>query len=607
MTTRFRTEVEFEGRRVEVPYRWLARAVGARLELHAAIDARVPIHATAFEAPELLGQSAYGLVPTAIARGAAPSFEGDSVADASVSFGTSAEGIVRGACDVTARWSFELRTWGIKAVRFVPQTLVATGAVAEALRAMGVGQEAGAFVLEGELGVQPHVQIESIAGGFALTVEHVSLVELARPRRDPRFVLRSLSHPQGRRVDPDAPSYRFTPAIEADDALDLLRTCTDPYVAAAAACVIGEGALRDARPDLRKCAEDPAEDPDVRFACLWALTRVGDASDAPTAQRVAASGDERLRDHALKVWAKLDRHGLIASNEAHVRAFLAKYPKLARAPGRSPDATVELPGAGRSIAIAGERILIGSWGKLFAYDGRAIEVVASAEDGFESVAASRDGHRMAAVTTSGAFFFSLDDATRVVRDADGQGTVAVSPDGTHVATAFGDVTLRARDGARGAAVFAERAHIAWDGSNRLYVLPVGETVLWRWDGALTKLVDQPDAGRLAVARDGAFAITTDLHIRWWASDGSVVDLERVHAGHVSSVAFSRDGALLAAGDNEGTLAVWRRDDARPLATFDLPDDVRSPRRVSGVAIAPDNARVVAVSIDAPKLFAWNLS
>ncbi|MCG3131856.1 MAG: hypothetical protein FLDDKLPJ_02666 [Phycisphaerae bacterium] len=134
----------------------------------------------------------------------------------------------------------------------------------------------------------------------------------------------------------------------------------------------------------------------------------------------------------------------------------------------------------------------------------------------------------------------------LIRMVDGPGdflwTVAISPDGQTVASAYGGVA--------------------------------DMVILWRIsDGVVMHTLDSDIVGDLAFSPDGQWlasgaAFGGDRQVKLWrVSDGMMVRAMD-HDDYLSSVAFSPDGALLASGSADGTTKLWRVSDGSLVHSLD---------------------------------------
>jgi eukaryotic-like serine/threonine-protein kinase len=280
------------------------------------------------------------------------------------------------------------------------------------------------------------------------------------------------------------------------------------------------------------------------------------------------------------------------------------------------------------------------------------------------VAFSRDGQRLLSAGGGDSFFANpgreVTPGEVVLWDAaDGQGVrslqghahlvvgVAVSPDGTRLASASLDRTVKVWETATGREVRTLRGHpagvtaVAFSPDGRALAAATGNDV-WLWDlasgqhrvtlrghtGAVTALAFSPDGRRVLTGSE-------DGGVRWWDPTSGqpglqpkAVDLGRVravacspdgqqvaaagdggirvfqaqtgqlalalpgHGGRVTCAAFTPDGRDLASGGDDALVRLWRVAGGRELRT--LRGHVRG---VTGLAFRPDGAVLVSGSSD----------
>ena len=180
--------------------------------------------------------------------------------------------------------------------------------------------------------------------------------------------------------------------------------------------------------------------------------------------------------------------------------------------------------------------------------------------------------------------------------------VAIAPDGTWLATASSDRTVRIwRPDGRLVATLTGHTM----GVNAVAIAPDGtwlasasddETVrIWRPDGRLVATLDDHYDFVLgvAIAPDGTWLATVseDEIVRIWRSDGRLVAMLTGHTDRVSGVAIAPDGTWLASASKDGTVRIWRPD-GRSVATL-----TEHAAWVRAVAIAPDGTWLATASDD----------
>jgi WD40 repeat protein len=155
--------------------------------------------------------------------------------------------------------------------------------------------------------------------------------------------------------------------------------------------------------------------------------------------------------------------------------------------------------------------------------------------------------------------------------------VAFSPDGTRLASAGSDGTIR-----------------LWDPLTRRQIGAPLTGVTYH-----VSSVDFSPDGRLLASADA------DGSIRLWDPSSGQLDGDPLtgHGPMVNSVAFSPDGTRLASGGDDGTVRLWdlatRQQIGEPLTGHDVsdPTGTRYPANVSEIAFSPDGAQLASAGSD----------
>src|SRR5436190_12440676 len=140
-------------------------------------------------------------------------------------------------------------------------------------------------------------------------------------------------------------------------------------------------------------------------------------------------------------------------------------------------------------------------------------------------------------------------------------TVALSPDGTRLATAsLEDETIK-----------------IWDTASGGLIRTIAGTYAGIWSVQFT-----PDGQYVAAGGGMAFGSGQSNVLLWRVSDGALIRQFVANSLEVHSVAISPDGQLLAAGDQNQNAWLWSISDGALLHTF-----TGHTGAVFGVAFSPD--------------------
>ncbi len=319
--------------------------------------------------------------------------------------------------------------------------------------------------------------------------------------------------------------------------------------------------------------------------------------------RFLASGSD---DHTVRLWDGNDGHPLAGSEDIGDQvlcvAFAPHGDKVAAGmldgaigiwDGRTLRPPVEQvtrgidnskPVNGIAFSPDGTRILAGSGDSTVrVWDWRSRALVGRPLAGHHgqvwSVTFTVDGSRM--VSGGGDGSVRVWDAVAGLPIPAGQGEVraaAFSPNGRRIASGGRDGTLKIWDADTGSPVGAPLGDRSDDYSH-----------------VITSVAFSPDGDQLvAGGNDGPQGGAVVL---WDLTAGRSVQLAFDPVpptgadGRVKSVAFSPNGALIAAGSNDGAVRLWNAHDHQPVATM----RPSPPYQIWSVAFSPDSRQVVSAS------------
>jgi hypothetical protein len=196
--------------------------------------------------------------------------------------------------------------------------------------------------------------------------------------------------------------------------------------------------------------------------------------------------------------------------------------------------------------------------------------------------------------------------TTLWEDGRNVGAVAISADGSRVAFAFDDSTLRVRSTDDAAATIAE---LTWQGGDAYFavfsadgarlVTGTVDGMVRVWDVAAARALatiklPMPGAIWATFSSDGARIVTAgaDGAARVWTADGGrALDVLAGHTREVQDAVFSADGSMIATASRDKTVRIWNGTDGSARAVLEHGDEVNS------VAFSPDGRRLVSGSDD----------
>jgi len=198
--------------------------------------------------------------------------------------------------------------------------------------------------------------------------------------------------------------------------------------------------------------------------------------------------------------------------------------------------------------------------------------------------------------------YTVNERNRLLGHQDVVYGVAFSSDGTLMATASGDQTVKLwqPDGTllttlTGHTNGVYSVSFSPDSQQVVTASLDGTAKLWQRDGTLMKtLSGHRDGVRAATFSPDGTAIATasrDTQIKLWQRDGTLITTFAGQSGELYDVVFSPDGQQLATAGADGSVKLWRRDGTliRTLTGYQ--------GKVYRVAFSPDQQVIAAVGED----------
>jgi WD40 repeat protein len=226
----------------------------------------------------------------------------------------------------------------------------------------------------------------------------------------------------------------------------------------------------------------------------------------------------------------------------------------------------------------------------------------------DSVAVSPDGTKVASAGAQAVVIWDAATGQRLLTlparvNAAG---IAFSPDGSQVASAVGDSTVKVWDASTGKVVvtLAKEAHaitdesVAFSPDGKLLALAGADNDVKVWDPATRQRIltlkgedlchgvaFSPDGRRLASSSKGTVLV-------WNTATGEVVFRCPGHEKWVNSVAWAPDGSRLASAGEDRTVRIWDAATGKELLVLGVHTDA-----VRGIAFSPDSRRLTSASAD----------
>ncbi|MCI0393838.1 MAG: hypothetical protein L0332_06535 [Chloroflexi bacterium] len=187
--------------------------------------------------------------------------------------------------------------------------------------------------------------------------------------------------------------------------------------------------------------------------------------------------------------------------------------------------------------------------------------------------------------------------------------VAFSPDGTRLATASFDNTVKIWDAQTGQELLTLADHskvvnsVVFSPDGTRLASAADDSFIIIWDaqtGQRLSVIDNESIARaLAYSPDGALlaAANGDGSVRIWntASNKSLLRLFR-HTAPLRDVTFSADGAFFATAGEDGRVIVWETGNGIPLySTVPAFNSDREPVALNGLSFSPDGQRLVTAN------------